>query len=348
MKQLMQMFLFDLKMSMKSFMGGYIVIVPVIILIILRTFLPSVESTSSNIAVVADGPNAVEQEIIDALDNFADVTTYDTIEDMERKLRGVGSTEGLYWDPADEQYVSVVERTRESNSVFSTAARVVRQHYYRKNNPDAPFITQYTYGVPPELSDRTKTSPVATIGGSIFIVFMLIVSGFIIGLNIVNDKEEGTDNAIKVSPVSKPDYFIGKSIYPLLVVVFYTIIGLLVLRLIHVSILQTYLVVMVSFTVSLLFGLVMGAIGKNENEAIGFGKLLSMVVMLSILGGTLLPDKWHWVVWWSPLYWIYDILEEVFTESATWGILGWKSAVVVGLTGLYFILLKKRIIKGLS
>lgn len=348
MKQLMQMFLFDLKTSMKSFMGGYIVIVPVVILIILRTFLPSVESTSANIAVVADGPNAVEQEIIDALDSFADVTTYDTIEDMERKLRGVGSTEGLYWDPADEQYVSVVERTRESNTVFSTAARVVRQHYYRKNNPDAPYITRYTYGVPPELSDRTKTSPVATIGGSIFIVFMLIVSGFIIGLNIVNDKEEGTDNAIKVSPVSKPDYFIGKSIYPLLVVVFYTIIGLLVLRLIHVNILQTYLIVVVSFTVSLLFGLVMGAIGKNENEAIGFGKLLSTVVMLSILGGTLLPDKWHWVVWWSPLYWIYDILEEVFTESATWGILGWKSAVVVGLTGLYFILLKKRIIKGLS
>ena len=348
MKQLMQMFLFDLKTSMKTLMGGYIVIIPIFILIILRTLLPSVESTSANIAIVADGPNAVDQEIIEALDSFADVTTYDTIEDMERKLRGAGSAEGLYWDPAEEQYVSVLERTIESNEVFSIAARVVRQHYYRKHNPDAPYINQYTYGVPPELSDRTKTSPVATMGGSIFIVFMLIVIGFIIGLNIVNDKEEGTDNAIKVSPVSKADYFIGKSIYPLLVLAFYTIIALLTLKLIHVSILQTYLIVVVSFTVALLFGLVMGAISKNENEAIGFGKLLSMVVVFSILGGTLLPDNWQWVVWWSPLYWVYDVLEEVFTESATWGFLGWNSAVIVGLTGVYFLLLRKKIVKGLS
>ena len=348
MKQIVQMFVFDLKTSMKSFMGGYVVIVPVIILIVLRTFLPSVASTSVNVAVVASGPNAVEAEIIDTLDSFADVTTYDTIEDMERKLRGTGSVEGLYWDPAEKQYVSVVERARESNTVFSTGARIVRQHYFRKDNPNAPHIIRYKYGVPPELSGRTKTSPVASTGGSIFIVFMLIISGFLIGLTIVNDKEEGTDNALKVSPVSKVDYFIGKGIYPFLVLVFYTIISLLILKLIHVNILQTYVVVVISYTFALFFGLVLGALGKNENEAIGYGKLLSMVVMLSILGGTLLPDKWQWAVWWSPLYWIFDILEEVFTDSAAWGVLGWKSAVVVGLTGVYFFLLRKKIVKGLS
>ncbi len=348
MRQLIQMFIFDLKMSMKTFMGGYIVIVPMLILIILRTFLPSVESTSVNVAVVSKGANAVAQEIIDELQLFAEVMTYDTIEDMERKLRGTGTAEGLYWDPEAEQYVSVVERTKESNTVFSTGARIVRQYYLRRDNPDTPRITRYSYGVPPELSDRTKTSPVATIGGSIFITFMLIICGFIIGLNLVNDKEEGTDNALKVSPVSKPDYFIGKSIYPFLVMLAYTLVGLLILKLIHVNILQTYVVVLASFTVALLYGLVLGALGKNENEAIGYGKLLSTVVALSMLGATLLPDKWHWVVWWSPSYWIYDILEEVFTESATWGLLGWKSAVVVGLTGLYFLLLRKKIAKGLS
>ena len=348
MKQLIQMFMLDFKTSMKSFMGGYMVIVPVIILMILRFFLPSVESTSANVAVVASGPNAVEQEIIDSLDNFANVTTYDSIEGMENKLRGTGSAEGLYWDPDEKQYVSVVERTRESNTAFSTGARIVRQHYFRKDNPNAPFIIRYTYGVPPELSDRTKISPVASTGGSIFIVFMLILSGFLIGLSIVNDKEEGTNNAIKVSPVSKSDYFIGKSIYPFLVLAVYTIVSLLVLRLMHVNILQAYIAVIVSYTFGLLFGLILGALGKNENEAIGYGKMLSMVVMLSILGGTLLPDKWHWVVWWSPLYWIFDVLEEVFTESATWGVIGWKSAVVAGLTGVYFMLLRKKIVKGLS
>ena len=348
MKQLSQLFVFDIKSSMKSFMGGYIIIVPMIILVILRTFLPSVESTSATVAVVSDGPNAIEQGLIDELDRFADVKLYDTIEGMERKLRGTGSAEGLYWDADAGQYVSVVERTRESNTIFSTGARVVRQYTYRKDNPGAPSISRYTYGVPQELSERTKTSPVASIGGSIFLSFMLIISGFLIGLSIITDKEMGTIRAIRISPADKKDYFIGKSIFPFLVLAVYTIVALLVLKLIQVNILQTYVMVALSYSVALLFGLIMGAIGNNENEAIGYGKLLSMVVMLAILGATLLPDRWHWVIWWSPLYWIYEVFEEIFTETATWDSLLWKAAVSVGVTGVYLVVLRKKIAKGLS
>ena len=348
MKQLLQLFLFDIKSSMKSFMGGYMIIVPLLILTILRTFLPSVESTSATIAVVTSGPNAVENELVHALDEFAGVSTYDTIEQMERKLRGTGSAEGLYCDPETGLYVSVVELTLESNTVFCTGARVVRQFTYKKDNPNAPKISRYTFGVPPELADRTKTPPVATVGGSIFISFMLIICGFLIGLSIINDKEEGTIQAVRTSPANRIDYFVGKSIFPLLLLAGYTIVGLLFLRLTAVNILQTYVAVLLAYSVSILFGLVMGGIANNENEGIGYGKLLSMIVMLAILGATLLPDKWHWVVWWSPLYWIYDILEEVFTDSATWGAVWWKSAVAVAVSGMYFMLLRKKIAKGLS
>ena len=267
---------------------------------------------------------------------------------MEQKLRGTGTAEGLYWDPAAQQYVSVRERSLKGDTIFSVASRYIRQLYYQKNYPDASRITEFLHGVPAELSDRTKTPPVATMGGSIFIVFMIIVTAFIIGLGVVMDKEYGTDKALQASPLSKADYFIGKSIFPLFVMALYTILALLMLGLMHVNILQVYLVVLSSFTISLLFGLLIGALGKNENEAIGIGKLLSMVLMLAILGGTLLPENLQWLVWWAPIYWIYDILEEIFTETATWGSITWKSAVMVGLTGLYFMLLRKKIIKGLS
>ena len=123
---------------------------------------------------------------------------------------------------------------------------------------------------------------------------MAIIFGFLIGLNLVNDKEEGTDNAIKISPVSRVDYFVGKSIFPFLLTIGCVVIALLALRLIHVNILQTYAVAIVSFSTTLLLGLLLGALGKNDNKAIGIGKLGSMVVALSILGGTLLPDRWPW------------------------------------------------------
>lgn len=348
MRQLIQTFLIDVRMSIKSFMGVYMLIVPTIILIVLRTFIPSVESTSANIAVVTAGPNAVDPALVESLEQFAHVVSYETVEEVEQRLRGTGSFEGLYWDPAAGQYVSVVERSRDGNTLFSGGARVVRQFTYQSIDPDGPTITRYSHGVPPELSDRSKTSPVATVGGSIFIAFTSIIFGFMIGLNLVNDKEEGTDMALKVSPVSKVDYFVGKAIFPFLLTLLYAMIALAVLRLFHVNIFQTYVVAIASFASTLLIGLLLGALAKNENEAIGIGKLVGMVVALSILGGTLLPDNWQWAVWWSPFYWVFDALGDIFTDSADWATLGWKSAVIIGATGIYFFLLKKRIIKGLS
>ena len=178
MRQIREIFLFDVKMNAKTFMGIYMIIVPAIILIVLRSFLPTFESTSATIAVVTEGINKVETEMILALEEIVDVKEYKSIEAMEQKLRGTGTVEGLYWDPGIKQYVSVLERSIEGNRIFSLAARIIRQHYYRKIYPEAPRVTTFNSSVPAELSDRTKTSPVATMGGSIFLVFMIMVNGF--------------------------------------------------------------------------------------------------------------------------------------------------------------------------
>ena len=348
MKQLLAVFRFDIIRNMKSFMGVYMLIFPVILLIILRSFLPSVESSERLVAIVSEGPNAVNAEMIQYFDEVSEVKTYDSIEDMENKLRNTGTAEGLYWDPAEEQYVSVLERSEEGNAVFSFSAQTVRRHYYEKNYPNEPSIINFISVVPDELADRSAVSPVSTMGGAIFLVYMMLITSFVIGLGIVNDKEEGTDRAIRVSPVSKIDYFFGKSIQPLLIILIYTIISLLSLKLLGANILQVYLVVVASFALTLLLGLIIGALGKNETEAMGYGKALSTVAILAILGGTLLPDSWQWAVWWAPHYWVYNILEEIFTQTGSWVNLGWKTAIMLGLTGTIFVLLRKKIIKGLS
>jgi len=342
------MFKFDLKSIFKSGMGAYMVIAPMLIIIVLKFFLPSMDSTSATMAVVTEGPNAVKQEVINELETFAKVKAYATIEDMEQKLRGTGTVEGLYWDPEEAQYVSVMERNIEKNKAFSTGARVVRQTYVKENYPDRVKTNTFIYGVPKELADRSETSPVATMGGSMFILFMSFIGAFIIGLGVVNDKELGTDRALRVTPLTKAEYYIGRSIFPLLIIAFYTIIALLILGLMHVNILQVYIVVISSFSITLLFGLLIGALASNDNEAIGVGKMLGMLLMLSILGGTLLPDKWHWVVYWTPFYWVYDVLESVFTQTATWGDFAWKNALVIVICAVYFMVLKKKIVKGLS
>lgn len=348
MRQIIQMFLIDVRMSMKSFMGAYIVTVPLVILFVLRIFLPTVESTSATIAVVTEGPNAVEEEMIAKLEEYATVLSYSSIEAMKQKLRGTGSAEGLYRDPEAGQYVSVLEENIAGNTIFSVGARVIRRASYRQEYPDGRRLTSFTATVPEELSDRTENSPVATMGGAIFVVFLTIIAAFLIGLNIVNDKEYGTDKAIRASPVTTTEYYIGKSLFPLLVMVIYPVIAAIVLGLLEANLLQMYVGVILSFAISLFVGLLMGALGRNQNEAIGAAKSIAMVLMLAILGGALLPDNWQWVVYWVPAYWYYDLVEEIFTLQATWTSVAWKSAVMVGITGIYFLAMRKRFAKGLS
>jgi ABC-2 type transport system permease protein len=348
MRQLIRMFLFDIRSTMKGFMGVYIAIAPALILLILRFFVPSVESTSATVAVVANGPNAVHSALIGELEQVADVVRYDSIDAMEDRLRGTGSAEGLYWDPDGGQYVSVLERNIPENTAFSTGARVVRRFYLEQHYPQAEPVISFTATVPGELSGRTENSPVATMGGAIFMSFLSIIAGFVSGLGIVNDKEFGTDRAIRVSPVTLTDYYVGKSIFPLLILIAYPIVALLVLGLMDTNILQVYVLCVGSFAVSLFVGLLVGALAKNQTEAIGVAKTLATVLMLAILGGALLPENWQWVTYWLPIYWLYNAMEGVFTLTATWGDVAWKTGLMVGISGFYFLIMRKRIAAGLS
>jgi ABC-2 type transport system permease protein len=265
MRQLVQMFLFDARTSFKSFMGAYMVAAPMLILLILRFFLPSVQDAATTVAVVNAGRHAVDAQIIAELDEYFDVAIYESIEEMEKRLRGTGSAEGLYYDPDSTQFVSVMERNIEANTVFSSAARVIRQYYYREKYPQAGSVIEFSASVPPELRDRTQNSPVATMGGSIFVAFVGLISAFLIGLGVVNDKESGTDRALQVSPMSRVDYYVGKSVFPLLVMLVYPAIAVLVLGLAGTNLLQVYVAVVLSFSVTLLLGLIVGALGDRKS-----------------------------------------------------------------------------------
>lgn len=348
MRQFIQFVRFEFAMSFKSFFGVYMMVAPLAIVLVLRAFVPTVESTTGTLAVVDQGPHAVDEAVLERASAFAEIERYESVEAVETKLRAAGSAEGLYWDPEQERYISLLERNIPDNALFSAGARVVRRHAYETGYPDREQITTVTSRVPPELGDRTPNSPVATTGGSIFLAFMSMMMGFILGLSIVRDKELKTDRAVRVTPVTKAEYFLAKAVLPILVFAAYAAIGLWILGLLSVNMLQVYLVVVVSFVVLLLFGVLIGAMAHNETEGLGLAKATGTLAILAVLGGTLLPDSWQWLVYWVPVYWVFNAIDGILTLTATWADVLRQMGVMAGICLLVFLGLRKRIAAGLS
>lgn len=348
MKQFLQVLLFDITMSFRDFYAAYVVFMPLVIVLVIRFFVPSVEGTTGTIAVVDEGPNAVEPAIVERAARFAEIERYDSVQAVETKLRAAGSAEGLYWDPEAQRYVSLLERNVPENALFSAGARVVRRHEYETSYPERASMVTFSSTVPSELADRTENSPVATTGGAMFLTLMTLMTGFLIGLSVVRDKELGTNRAIRVSPVTRTEYFMAKCAFPVLVMAAYAIIGLAILGLLSVSIWKVYLLIVASFAIVLLFGSVIGAFAKNETEALGLVKSLGTFVILGVLGGFLLPENWQWIVYWLPYYWLYDSLEGVLTLTAEWSSVFARAGITVGICLVVFLGLHKRIRAGLS
>lgn len=348
MKQFFSVVSTSVAMTFRNFMGVYVILAPAMMLVVLRLFLPSVASTSATVAIVENGPMAVQQDVIVELERFAEVERYDSLEAVENRLRASGSAEGLYFDPDSNQYVSLMERNVQENELFSNGARAVRQAVAATLPGAGNDLIRFSASVPPELSDWSVNSPLATAGGAIFYSFFAMIAGFLIGMSIVQDKEQGTIDAIRVSPVTRSEYYLGKAVFPILTMFAYVPVGIAVLRLVGVSIAQTFALVAASVSLALLFGLVVGAIARNETEALGIVKGMGTLFMLALAGGLLLPDRWEWIVYWVPVYWIMDAAQGIFQLTATWTDVLWRSGVLIGICLLFFLGARPRLARGLA
>jgi len=61
-----------------------------------------------------------------------------------------------------------------------------------------------------------------------------------------------------------------------------------------------------------------------------------------------LPEKWLFTLYWSPFYWAYRSVKSVLLLEATWDFILWNGFMVLAITALVFVSLKRRIANGLN
>ncbi len=331
-KKIWAIFTRDLKVSTRNTISLYILLVPFILAIGINLFTPGINDTTVNLALLeGDNPKQVSY-----FEQFAKVELFKDVESVKERVGGRDNIVGILPE-RDSYYIMSQGNEPEEVIDYAKALRALDKLDVQLEETNAE-IFEFGRTVPP--LKRMLVNGV--------ILLISLMGGMLIAFNIVEEKSDRTIRAVNVTPTTRNNFILGKSILGLIFPILGTIATVLITGFTHVNFLQLLLIVVASSLLSLLIGFIQGLNSDDIMSAASTIKLLMLPLIASVLAIELLADKWQKFFYWSPFYWAYKGNEAVLSQTASWQqILGYTGIVLALCTAVY-IFLAPRIRKGLE
>lgn len=331
MKRILSIFSRDVKSSTREFLLLYIIIVPLLIAFGLRFFIPSVNAISFQFALDKKLDNAV----FELFENYGKVEALEGKSAIINRVNKADDIVGIT-QKEDGSFVAIFEGNEKESSRY-----IARQIIRKLQGSEQDAVIRFSdIGI--------KISSVAVYGTSSAILMAIILSGMVIGLNIIEEKESGTISALSATPMRRMEFFAGKSLIGFVLPVIETFIILWILGMQDVNQGMMLMMTVACSLVAVILGFLVGVLSSNQIAGIANMKFLLLLVSASYIGAIVLPRELQPFLYWSPLYWATVGLNAVITKSATWAQIYWYALWIIGITSFIFFIFKKRIAKGLT
>jgi len=322
----------DIKSGTRDWLIIYLSLASILIALILKALIPSVSNSSLNLVVTEDTSPAFVQY----LESKAQVSLVsDQAALKERVLRivdvlGVVETEGTY---------SIIKQGNEAYQMEEPLRFILNAY----DSQDVKLPMKIVF------SDiGWRMSPIKLEGGALLIIFTTVFGGMLILLNLVEEKMSNTLSAINVTPISRTQFIFGKGILGFTIPIIGGISAALILGFTGINIAMFIVTVVALAFISIIIGFSIGVMNSEPISAIASMKMVFFPVLASVFGAMFLPEKWLVILYWSPYYWAYQSIHGILLQEATWNMVLVNAGIIIGLTGLVFLALRKRIQHGLK
>jgi len=319
----------DFVSSSREFILVYLLIAPILLAFIMSLLMPSVKHSTLSFVV----ESSVGQEYTDYLNRYGIVTEVADKSELESRLMKADETIGF--EKIGEEVRVVIYGDEKDKSV--ERALMILNNYSRK-----PTFASYTVE-----SFGGSDSPILLIGTVTFILMSLAISGGVIGLNLIEEKESKTIRAMFVSPVRKAEFVVGKCMTGATVAIVQILGIVLILGYGHVNFIHVVLFTLVNLSMLFMMGLLIGVFSSNQVMGLTYIKLFFLPVAMSIGGVILAPKTWHILLYWSPYYWSYIGYSNILNGTSSINQLMFTSGIILIEFMIIGLVMYKKMINGL-
>jgi ABC-type multidrug transport system permease subunit len=332
MSRIIAIFFRDLKVASRDAMTIYIGVVPILLAILINFFAPGLNDTTVNLAMLSDD----SESHIEYMEQFANVELFESEEEIDERISKQDDIVGMV--PNGGNY-DIIVQGNEAGYVEDYAV-MLNSLYELGAEQENTTAEMFSFGnsVPP-----LKTKLV-----NMLILMIIMLTGMLIAIGIVDEKVDNTINAVNVSPTSKLQFVFGKSILGASVALIGIILAIIICGYSDINWGMILLVGISSMLITLAVGFLQGLNSKDVMDAAAGVKMIMLPIAGSIAVYELLGPEWQWIAYWSPFYWAYKANDMILSGTATWGAVLFSVAIILGITVFIYFISIPRIRKGLS
>lgn len=322
----------DLRSGMRDSMVLFAIVFPFVLAVILKLIAGSAESITMNVAV----DSTVEPAMIAYMEDYARV---DIVADIDALTERVGRTDDFFGLTKDQGQYKILAQGDEIEEMPQILQFLVDS--YEGDYDNMPLETNlYDVG--------WQLSPLKRYGGGFLTVFLSVLGGMVILINLIEEKQSKTLTAVNVSPIKRKEFVIGKGLLGFLLPIVGGLGGLLIMNYGPINYFMALTVLASISMISIIIGFIIGVTNSDVIGGISSMKATFIPVLASIFGAIFLSDKWQIFLYWSPFYWAFKAMDSIILREATWGGVLSSTGIILVLTAIVFALLSKRIRQGLS
>jgi ABC-2 type transport system permease protein len=329
-RRVLNIFKLDTLNSRRDKVMIYTLLAPIILTIVFKLISPDFQSLSIDFVVPENAAKLAVQ-----LDRYANVEQVASIQEMKDAVARGDDRIGVY--ESEGKYVLVMQGD-ESPQARELAELAI-----------SAILEGDTSLINIDFSDNGRVIPPITLFGFSFVVILsFTLGGFIIGFSIIEEKESGAMRALMVTPISKAEFLLGRSIMGISVPIVHALLAVLIFAIGGLDILKLIMVTVVSSVIGIVMGFLIGVMSSSQMTGLANMKISVLLLLMPVMIAFVLPENRQFIFYWSPTYWSFAALKDILTRNAEWGGFLLQLLWISLTTGLLFLLMRGKIKSGLK